>query len=295
MAWDTHMVEPRCAAERRWHELISERPELEPAIALQRELMTLVLEAQERLEAGRLPRLSLPPRYLVAKLTRGVPILKGEPIPLPGALLAPLLPRLCDVLAQGGAGDVARHIRDAVQSGRLEAGALLTAVIARNQQGVRLTSAQIGVASDLVWLVGELAVSPYVQLLKQLVIKSEPVEQQLGAWTKGFCPVCGSWPALAELYGGGRALRCSFCAFAWRPTDYACAYCGEQEHFGPAAPDPERANRLIELCAACGGYLKALILDAPLEYPLVTIEDLVTIDLDQAAMERGFIRPPLPS
>jgi FdhE protein len=283
-------------ADERWNALTVERPELAPAIALQRTLLTEVLRTEARLESGRLPRLSLPPKYVVAKLARGVPILKGEPIPLPVALLAPLVPRLCAALAEGGAGDAATHIREAVESARLDAGALLAGLLARDQQGVRLTSAQMGLASDLVWLVGELAVAPFVHVLQQrLTHGHDLVERQLAEWSRGFCPICGSWPALAELCYGGRALRCSFCAFAWTPPEYQCTYCAEQENFGPAAPDPERADRLIELCAACAGYLKALVVDSPLRYPLIAIEDLATIDLDQAAMERGFVRPPLPT
>jgi FdhE protein len=281
-------------AQQRWSELISERPELEPALILQQKLLTLVLDAQAKLESTRLPRLSLPPRYLATKLARGVPMLKGEPIPIPVALLASLLPALCDVLADGGAGDAARHIRRALDTNQIDPASLLTALIGRDQQGVRVASAQQGLAGDLVWLIGELAAAPYVHLLQQRLTVQEEVRSAVGAWTKGTCPVCGSWPALAALCGGGRSLHCSFCSFVWTPSEYVCIYCGEQEHFGPAAPDTEHADRLIELCAACGGYLKALVLAAPLPYPLVTIEDLVTIDLDQAALDRGFRRPPLP-
>src|SRR5512144_308120 len=92
------------AAADRWAALVSLRPELQPAIALQHELLGLVTELADRIERGRLPRLSLPPRYLAAKLQRGIPALAGEPIPLPVPLLKPALVTLCDVLARGGAG-----------------------------------------------------------------------------------------------------------------------------------------------------------------------------------------------
>jgi FdhE protein len=286
----------REAAEQRWTALVAERPELEPAIVLQRTLLTLVIETHNRLQTGRLPRLSLPPRYVVAKLERHVPILRGEPIPLPVPLLTTVLPRLCEALAAGGAGDTATHIRDALQGGRLDAGSLLTGLLARDQQRVRATAGQLSLSGDLLWLVGELAVGPFVHLLQASIVRShESIELALRAWARGYCPVCGSWPAVAELSHGSRALRCSFCAYGWKPAEYACAYCGAQENFGPAAPDPERPDRLLELCRACAGYLKALMLPGPTEFPLAAIEDLATIDLDQAAMELGYVRPPLPS
>ena len=60
-------------------------PDLAPALDLQRELLSRVIDLAATLDGGRLPRLSLPPKYLAAKLARGVPALAGEPIPLPVA------------------------------------------------------------------------------------------------------------------------------------------------------------------------------------------------------------------
>src|SRR5215212_1320041 len=99
------------SAERRWQTVRETRPELEPALALQRELLTRAIDVAAALGSGQLPRLSLPPKYLAAKLRRGVPALAGEPIPLPVPVLKPVLLQLCDALASGGAGDAATHIR----------------------------------------------------------------------------------------------------------------------------------------------------------------------------------------
>src|SRR5262245_31835970 len=90
------------AAANRWAALLSLRPELQPAVALQHELLGVVTDLVEVIERGRLPRLSLPARYIAAKLQRGVPALAGEPIPLPVPLLKPALLALCAALARGG-------------------------------------------------------------------------------------------------------------------------------------------------------------------------------------------------
>ena len=66
------------AAADRWAAILSLRPELQPAVALQHELLGLVTDLCELIERGRLPRLSLPARYLAAKLQRGVPALAGD-------------------------------------------------------------------------------------------------------------------------------------------------------------------------------------------------------------------------
>ncbi len=99
------------AAASRWAAILAARPELAPAVALQQQLIALVVDLTETVEHARLPRLSLPPRYLAAKLTRGIPAFATEPIPLPVPALAPALLSLCDELARGGAGETAEHIR----------------------------------------------------------------------------------------------------------------------------------------------------------------------------------------
>ena len=79
------------SAERRWQAIRNTRPDLEPALALQRQLLTRIVDLAATLSGGRLPKLSLPPKYVAAKLGRGVPALAGEPIPLPVPVLTPTL------------------------------------------------------------------------------------------------------------------------------------------------------------------------------------------------------------
>jgi FdhE protein len=285
------------SAERRWQLLVGERPDLAPAVELQRRLLGLVIDAALALEGRPMPRLSLPPKYLAAKLMRGMPALAGEPIPVPAALLKPALVRFCRALAAGGAGEVAAHIGDAIDTGRLDAGSLLTASLSRDQHAVRSGATHMDLAPDLVWLVGELAVGPVAHALQRTLFTAAadgPLADALAAWNQGYCPACGSWAALAEVVNGHRCLRCAFCAATWERTVYACVYCDEAgEAFVTAAPDEARKDRRIEVCRACGGYLKTLDLDALSPFPLVAITDMETMDLDVAAMEHQYGRPPM--
>jgi FdhE protein len=286
------------AAAARWNVILASRPDLGPAVALQKRLLATVLGVAETIEQGRLPRLSLPPRYVAAKLGRGIPALAGEPIPVPVPVLKPALGRLCDALAEGGAGEAATHIRANVDETRIDAGSLLTASLQRDQTAIRTGATHRGLSPDLLWLVAELAVSPFAHALQEHLVASagpgSPLVTALGAWPHGYCPICGSWPALAEVVDTHRVLRCSFCAFAWELPTYACVYCGEAgERFVTAAPNVERTDRRIEACAACGAYLKAVEVPQLSTFPLLPIADLETMDLDMAAMERGYARPPL--
>lgn len=284
-------------ARERWAAIQASRPDLAPAVELQQHLLTIVLDLSQRIERSRLPRLSLPPKYLAAKLGRGVPALAGEPIPLPVDLLKASLVGLCDALAAGGAGEAAEHIRTAIDSGSLDAGSLLTASLSRDQNAIRTGAVHRGLAPDLVWLVAELAVGPFAHALQRMLLADATDAILVAArdeWNRGYCPACGSWPALAEFSGGQRVMRCSFCAVGWDPGTYGCIYCGERANpFVTAAPDVERKNRRVEICATCAGYLKTVDVPDLTPFPLVAIADLETMDLDLAAMENGYRRPNL--
>ena len=284
-------------AARRWGALRESRPDLGPAVDLQQRLLTIVIDTAHVIGSSRLPRLSLPPKYLAAKLARGVPVLAGEPIPVPLGLLQGSLFKLCDALAEGGAADSATHIRDAIANGSMEAGSLLTASLARNQEAIRTGAIHRGLAPDLVWLVAELATTPFAHALQYAVLGNRQEESFAAAcagWSAGYCPACGSWPALAECAASHRVLRCSFCSAGWELNAYACIYCGEAgDPFVTAAPDQERKDRRVEVCSACQAYVKTIDLPALSPFPLVAIADMETMDLDLAAMEHGYGRPPL--
>jgi FdhE protein len=293
------------AANQRWEAVLTDRPELGAAVKLQRRLVELVIGLKQTIEGGRLPRLSMPPKYVAAKLSRGVPALSGEPIPLPVQALTGMLISLCGELAAGGAGEVAEHIRSAIESRQLDAGSLLAASLSRDQGAIRTGAVHRGLAPDLVWLVAELAVGPFAYALQRAVFadaghqaqtdaphSDHPVRVALHGWNHGYCPACGSWPAMAEVVGGHRTLCCSFCAAAWELTTYACVYCAEDgEGFVTAAPDEARKDRRVEVCRSCTGYLKTVDVSEMSPFPLVSIGDLETMDLDMAAMDHGYAKP----
>lgn len=291
--------ESRLAVARaRWDAILHVRPDLLPAIALQRSLIEPVIALTDALGQGRVPRLSLPPKYLAAKLGKRIPALAAEPIPMPAALLKPTLLELCRHLADGGGGEPAMQIHSAFDAGTLDAGAVLSATLSRDQKAIKLAAVHRRLQSELVWLVAELAVSPYVYGLQQMVVgeSGKPMDpalkQALDAWQQGYCPVCGSWPAIIEAANGSSILRCSFCALAWTLAEPGCIYCGDTgPTFVISAPDPGRPDRRLETCGKCRSYVKAIDVDELSPFPLGAIGDLETMDLDVRTMKQGFQRP----
>jgi FdhE protein len=96
-----------------------------------------------------------------------------------------------------------------------------------------------------------------------------------------WCPICGSWATLAEARGleGARRLRCGRCGGDWRAQWLRCPFCGTGE------------SRRADGCAACGAWVKTIATLGASATGELRLLDLATVELDVAALERGWSRP----
>src|SRR4029078_478677 len=96
----------------------------------------------------------------------------------------------------------------------MEAGSLLSASLARDQEAIRSGAVHRGLAPDLLWLGAELAISPFAHVLQRSLCTSNEatLSSALINWNAGYCPACGSWPAVAGVASRHRVLRVSVCA-----------------------------------------------------------------------------------
>jgi FdhE protein len=74
-----------------------------------------------------------------------------------------------------------------------------------------------------------------------------------------------------------------------------CPFCGERDHarLGSLVSAERLGREKIEVCDRCHGYLKTITTFGPIRPQDVVLEDLATVVLDVAAVERGY-RPPNP-
>jgi len=123
-------------------------------------------------------------------------------------------------------------------------------------------------------------------------------EQVSASWLEGYCPVCGAWPTLAEFRGLERKrwLRCGRCATSWEVPWLRCPFCGETEHtnLGYLAPEEAETTRKVEVCDSCKGYVKAEATVKSLQPWEIVLDDLATVPLEVAALDRGYHRPDRP-
>jgi FdhE protein len=118
------------------------------------------------------------------------------------------------------------------------------------------------------------------------------------SWIEGYCPVCGAWPSFAEVRGieRGRHLRCGRCAAEWQLDTLLCPYCGMDDHEQLVRLVPEKGGttRIVDACKRCLGYIKTFTMLQATPPARIILDDLASVDLDMAALEQGYRRPPGP-
>ncbi|HWO43350.1 MAG TPA: formate dehydrogenase accessory protein FdhE [Candidatus Eisenbacteria bacterium] len=115
------------------------------------------------------------------------------------------------------------------------------------------------------------------------------------SWTEGYCPICGAWPAFAEIRGIERARywRCGRCGSGWQGVQLVCPYCNMSDHRELESLRLEEAGstRAIDACKRCLGYVKSFTVLQGVPSEMVMVEDIASVELDIAALDRNYRRP----
>jgi len=288
----------RRRADARWAALTAQAPHLSRALALQRRTLGSQFDLLLAVAPVVADAPALSGTRILHDLADGLPVLRANIGPLPVDLLMPVIVDLGATITEVTGYAAARRVADALVSNAVDPACLVALVYQRDQDSVRQLATDHALVVDMLWLLGDLVVAPIAHLQQRAALgegePDSPVREALERWDHGYCPACGSWPALAEFFSGERLLRCAFCACTWRQAIDQCVYCGERgENFTTVVPDRQQPGRRLELCRACGGFLKTLDVELLTPFPLVAIEDLASSDLDQAALHHGFKRLPL--
>jgi formate dehydrogenase maturation protein FdhE len=282
-------------AEARWQQIEAEVPA--EALRLHRRLLTRQIGLVEDGAVTPPDLRVLDGRAVERRLGTGRPVLRDIHVPgVPVARVAAAMLAFLDELAWGGAGEAARKIARALERGTLDLPSVCAASLARDEPATRALAAEGGLNLQVLWMAADLVTAPIANAIQETLLTEgdEGVRQALAGWSRGTCPACGNWPALAEFFFGERLHRCAYCAAAWRIESRGCTSCGEQgEHFRTVPIDRRRPGKRLEVCRRCGAYLKTIDVASPAPFPLLAIEDFATADLDRAAAAHGFRRTAL--
>jgi FdhE protein len=116
-------------------------------------------------------------------------------------------------------------------------------------------------------------------------------------WLQGYCPICGSLPALLFLQGEGeRRAYCSWCGTTWGLHRLQCPCCDNRYHesLGYFQVEEEPHYR-VHYCRLCKSYFKLIDTRERLDFPYLPLEEWTTLHLDLLARQEGWQLPASPS
>lgn len=216
------------------------------------------------------------------------PLLDGATLEVDGALLRRLLDRLVTAAAQSASPKMAT-LKLALR-GEVDLASLFRASI--DHRSDTLADVAVSTGADVEALQAVVALLP-VPFLQACSRRWAPAVA--GTWDEGYCPVCGSWPALGEVRGieRSRYLRCGRCGGEWHAHILRCTYCrnGNHEELATLVPEKLGSAGSIEACRRCRGYVKVFTRLQGCAPAAVMLDDLDSVDLDVAAIEQGYARP----
>jgi FdhE protein len=217
-----------------------------------------------------------------------VPLLSGAKLAMDGNLLRRWTEDLIRTAGRSGTEKMAT-LKPAIQASS-DIIDLFKASLCQDGDRLNEIAAAIGADADAFQAVAALIPVPFLHACNRRWAASVAK-----SWLEGYCPVCGAWPAFAEVRGieRSRYLRCGRCAGEWQARALICPYCGMTDHNQLVSLIPEKAgaSRAIEACKRCLGYVKTFTTLQASPAAKIILDDLASVDLDLAAIERGYQRP----
>ncbi len=233
-----------------------------------------------------------------------LPILQATDLPIPGhgnkifaeasfsELLLPGLASLIDIVASYNSGLDLKPLHRALADQAGAAALVTEAVLDRDMDRLEQFALSHKIGPDE-------AVFIIINWLKPFFISLREKNSSIisSDHETHLCPFCGSNPDMAAIVtgmDGRRLLHCSLCGHQWQYKRLACAVCGTEDASHLEYFSSEETPRYrLDVCSACGGYMKTIRLDKfeEIEDFDLAVENILTPHLDSAAIQRGYKKP----
>jgi FdhE protein len=223
-------------------------------------------------------------------LLDGNPLLYKKNLRLDMPSVAGLFKKLCGLLARReDTSSDAKRVDRALQNNDIDLVKLFEHVGTENDGYMRAIANKLQIREDVLPFLAENTIRPIFEAYAHGL--KDRVDQKI--WHRGYCPICGSKPLIAELREeGARFLVCSLCGFEWRFMRLKCPSCGNDDHEALKyfyTENEGTANR-IDVCDKCKRYIKTVDTREISGEVIPLVEDMGTLYLDVLAQTEGYLR-----
>ena len=224
------------------------------------------------------------------KTTEGFPLVEKRALTLDIPSATRLFKRLCKVMSRNKkSSDDIKRITHALKNKELDLLELFERIDSDNGKYISELSKKLGVKEDVLAFLSRNSIMPiYEAYAKEL---SNYVDQE--RWWKGYCPICGSEPFMAEMKEeGARFLVCSSCGYEWRFNRLKCPFCENADHEKLRYFYTEKEGKVyrIDVCEKCKRYIKTVDTNELEADVIPIIEDAGSLYLDVLAQQEGYSR-----
>lgn len=219
---------------------------------------------------------------------RSAPLVSAAAPAFEAATLRDWMARLFAIAAASGSAEL--ETLAGVDPAAADPFGILDAALRQDRSSIERLAAESGAATGAFAAVADLLPIPFLQACGRRWSGLSPQD-----WTRGYCPICGAWPALAEIRGveRSRRFRCRRCGGDWTGAWLRCPFCGLNDHelLISLVPEGREPSARVDACKRCCGYVKSVTALRASPPEQVIVSDLATVHLDISAVAEGYRRP----
>jgi FdhE protein len=232
------------------------------------------------------------------KIVEGFPLVEKKALTLDVPSTTRLFKRLCKIISRNKkASHHIERITQALRNKEIDLMELFKRTDSENGDYITALSNKLGVKEDILLFLARSSVKPIFEAYAKEL--GNHVDQ--GRWWRGYCPICGSEPFMAEFrnegeteggVAGARFLVCSSCGYEWRFSRLKCPFCENANHEKLRYFYAEKEGKAyrIDVCDNCKRYIKTVDTNELGEEVIPIIEDAGTLYLDILAQKEGYTK-----
>ncbi|OGW52710.1 MAG: hypothetical protein A2Y81_09170 [Nitrospirae bacterium RBG_13_43_8] len=230
-----------------------------------------------------------------SKMREGFPLVEKSALTLDIPSATRMFKRLCKILSSNRkAATDADKISKALRSKKIDLLELFKHVDSDHTEYIDALSKELGVKQETILFLARNSITPILEAYAEGLRKYVDQEK----WWRGYCPICGSEPFMAELKEeGARFLVCSACGYEWRFNRLKCPFCEHEASAGAKYFFTEKEGKAyrIDVCEDCKRYIKTVDTKELGEDIIPLIEDAGTLHLDILAQKEGYTKEKMAS